>query len=85
MFVHSHRAGIGPEPVLAADVAAVPVSTGLLAGIAAAVVAILLGLIIGFVVYRRRSDLQRKKLMQDYSEQLQMVYGLCKTRGWDWG
>lgn len=83
---HAHGAYQGPPaPRFACPPpfpAAVPVSAGLLGGVAAAVVAVILSMIIGFVVYRRRSEKQRKKLLQDYSDQLQMVrprvLGDCK-------
>ena len=50
-----------------------PVSAGLLGGIAAAVVVILVGLIVGFVLYRRNTLKKQKILLDEYSQQLQMV------------
>ena len=61
--------------------AAVPVSAGLLAGIAAAVVVILVGLIVGCVLYRRNTLKKQKILLDEYSQQLQMVGGRERTQG----
>ena len=61
--------------------AAVPVSAGLLGGIAAAVILILVGLVVGFVLYRRNTLKKQKMLLDEYSQQLQMVGGRERTQG----
>ena len=58
---------------------AVAVSSGLLGGIAAAVIIVILALIVGFFVYKRQSDSKRRKLIDDYSSQLQMVGSIART------
>ena len=52
---------------------AVPVSAGLLGGVAAAIIVIIAGLILGFVLYRRNTMKKQKLLLEEYSQQLQMV------------
>ena len=49
------------------------VQTGLLAGVAAAVIIVIALLVIGFFVYRRSVTAKQKKLLEEYSSQLQMV------------
>ena len=61
--------------------AAVPVSAGLLGGIAAAVILVIVGLIVGFVLYRRNTLKKQKVLLDEYSQQLQMVGGRERTQG----
>ena len=49
------------------------VQTGLLAGVAAAVIIVIALLVVGFFVYRRTVTAKQKKLLEEYSSQLQMV------------
>jgi len=48
-------------------------NAGAIAGIAAAILALFLLLIVGFAVYRRRVKSEQKKLLDEYSSQLQML------------
>ena len=49
------------------------VSTGLAAGVAVAVILIIVLLVVGFFVYKRGTEKKQKKLLEEYSSQLQMV------------
>jgi len=49
------------------------VQTGVVAGVAAAVVALLVLLVVGFVVYKRNMQAKQRKLLEEYSSQLQML------------
>jgi len=46
---------------------------GVVVGVAVAVVLLVVGLIVGFMVYRRRTMAEQRKLLEEYSSQLQML------------
>jgi uncharacterized membrane protein YqiK len=48
---------------------------GLIAGVAVAIILIFVLMIVGFLVYRKQVTQKQKKLLEEYSSQLQMVRG----------